>query len=394
MYGASRSLLRLIDSIDRDRYEPRVIVPENGPLVEALRRRRVEVTVLSRLPVIRRHVLGTWRIVPFALSVLPFVLYLWWYLRHHRIDLVHTNSGVIFVAGIAARLRRTPHVWHLREVFEDEFGRIWRYYCAVMLRFSDRIVCVSTPIADQFPDRSRVVVIHNGFDLTAFDLDPESVCSERERYLRGEEEAPGDGRLAGVVGRLSPRKGQDVFLQAAATLTAEGYRDVRYLIIGDALPSNEHLVTDLRAFVEASGLADRVRFTGFVPDPRPLIAALDLLVVPSIKPEAFPGVVVEGMALGVPVVATATGGTVEQVDDERSGLLVPPGEPTPLAGAMKRLLDDPELGRRLGAAARARVESRFTVQIMLEEIDRLYRELLGQSADVPVQGALREDAVL
>ncbi len=119
--------------------------------------------------------------------------------------------------------------------------------------------------------------------------------------------------------------------------------------------------------MQQNHLDNDVEFVGFVARPEPLIASLDVVVLPSILPEAFPTVTLEAMALGV-AVASNLGGVVEQIDDECCGLLVPPADPDALAVAVKRLVSDPELRRRIGQAGRQRVASCFTMDRMVQQI--------------------------
>ncbi|RIK38572.1 MAG: hypothetical protein DCC55_20680 [Chloroflexi bacterium] len=370
LYGASRVLLRLIRALDAQTYQCIVVVPEEGPLADALRKEHVTVRVVPFLSVIRRRVFRSWRILPFLFFMLPSVLYLCWLILRERVSLVYTNTGVILPAAIAAWLTRRQHIWHLHEKFSEEFPKLWGFFGPFILRFSNRVFCVSTPIAWQFPPNSKIQVLYNGLDLQEFAVNPAQVEEWRQKYT--------DDRyttLIGVIGRISPRKGQSVFLEASATLKAEGCDNIRYLIVGDAFAGNEPVVDQLHAFVKTHDLVEDVKFVGFVTQPEPLIAALDILVLPSILPEAFPTIVLEAMALGVPVIATNVGGTVEQIEDGVSGLLISPNEPTAIVSAIKRLLADSTLRNKLGQTGRQRVEACFSLHTMSDQVQTVYQEL-------------------
>jgi len=372
LYGASRCLLRLVVPLRRDGFDPVVVVPDQGPLVTELTRAGIHVVIMSSLPVVRRRVLKSWRLVPFLLSVLPSVVQFYLLIRRCQVDLVHTNTGVIFTSPIAARLAGVAHVWHVREVFADEFGFMWRLYRVLILRLSDRVLCVSQPVARQFPPSPRVQVIHDGVEI-----DESSVACQDVQAWRGRCCPSDSSALVGVVGRISPRKGQDVLLRAAEIVARDGkFKNVRYVIAGDTFTGNEHVVENLRKNVVQSRLQDSVVFTGFVPDPQPLIAALDVLVVPSVLPEAFPGVVLEAMALGVPVIATSIGGTIDQVEDGVTGLLVPPDDPASLARALQLLLTDRALAERIRYAAKHAVHQRFNQGCTQAAVSNVYRQLV------------------
>jgi len=288
-------------------------------------------------------------------------------------DVVHTNTSLIISSGFAAKICRRPHVWHVRESF-GEFGRIWKYYRTLIQRFSDVVICVSTPIAQQFAlerKNCRVVVLHNGIPREEFD----GVTLERIEEFKRAHELCGHP-LVGVIGRIKiRRKGQEVFLKAAAILK-EHFPEVRFLLIGSPFPGNE---SHLEAVLKLSGdlgLADRLVYTGDVEDIKAAHSALDVSVLPSVSPEPFGGVVLEAMALSRAVVGTRTGGTVEQIDHEVTGLLVQPDDAADMASAIRRLLEDEKLRDEMGRNGRERFLSRF-------EFERFYSRILSIYHDLP-----------
>lgn len=124
------------------------------------------------------------------------------------------------------------------------------------------------------------------------------------------------------------------------------------------------------------GLGDDVVFTGELADTRPAYAAMDIFVLPSAQPEPFGGVVMEAMCMGLPVIATNIGGSVEQVADGETGFLIPAGDVGALADKLELLLRDADLRKRFGEAGRRRVAERFTLEGMVEKITRVYEECL------------------
>jgi glycosyltransferase involved in cell wall biosynthesis len=369
IYGASRSLLRLLRTLDRTRFEPVVVLPAEGELAVRLRALPVPVIVFPQLSVITREVFNSWRL-PFFLLNLPLSVFgLWRIVRREKIDLVHTNTGVILSPGPAAWLAGVPHFWHIRDSFQ-EFTSFWRMYEPWMRFFSDRILAVSEAIAAQFRDRSQVRVLHNGFDLEEFAVEPGTGADFRERY------ALGDALVVGCVGRIKlRRKGQEVLLQAAGLLKQRGIR-AQYVIVGAPYPGNEPHLERLHAIAREAGLNGDVVFTGELADPRAAYAAMDIFVLPSAQPEPFGGVVMEAMCMGLPVIATAIGGSIEQVADGETGWLVPPGDPVVLAEKLAALLADPVQRRSFGECGRKRVTERFTLKAMANVVSSMYEKFL------------------
>jgi glycosyltransferase involved in cell wall biosynthesis len=182
-----------------------------------------------------------------------------------------------------------------------------------------------------------------------------------------------DRPLVGIVGRVDPWKGQDVFLEAAALVP-----EARFVVVGGAILGNEgDFEREVHALAHRLGLADRVLFTGHVDDAIPWLDALDVAVLAS-SHEAFGIVLVEAMALGTPVIATATDGPSEVVEDGVSGLLVPVGDPRALAAAMVRVLRDRSLASALAEAGRRRARE-FTEERTAARFARLLRDVAASA---------------
>jgi glycosyltransferase involved in cell wall biosynthesis len=372
LYGASRSLSRLLRTIDRQRFEPLALLPAEGELAEKLRAMQVRVIVFPMLSIIDRAVFHSWRLPLFLLTLPIAILRLALLIRREKVALVHSNVSVLVSTAPAAWLAGVPHVYHIREAMQ-EFRTLWRFYERWMTAFSVRILAVSEAMAAQFSDRTKVRVLHNGFDLAEFPL-PEPAMRQSFREKHG----LGDRPVVGCVGRIKlQRKGQEVLLEAASLLKQRGVR-ARYLVVGAPYQGNESHLARLREIVRQTGLDGDVVFTGELSDPRPAYAAMDISVLPSAQPEPFGGVVMEAMCMGLPVIATAIGGSVEQVADGETGFLVAPADPAALAEKLEILLRDAALRERFGRAGLQRIVERFTLEGMIKKLEGIYGECLGR----------------
>jgi glycosyltransferase involved in cell wall biosynthesis len=275
--------------------------------------------------------------------------------------------------ALGARMAGVPHIWHIREVLPN-FGGLKPALVRLSLRGAARIVCISDAVAAQFAGHAgteRVQVVYDGLPLP-------SVClsaTEREAVRRSYSIAPGE-RLIGLVGRLHPQKGQDEFLRACALLEPRLRATCRFLIIGGSQPGYEQFSTELATLAHDIGIADRVQFLGFQAETMRIIAAMDALVLPATRPEGLGGVLLEAMAVGVPVIATRLGGPIEIIEDHISGLLIEPRQPAQLARALAELLDDPQLQHSIGDAGRRVVEQRFDAARTTAQIQQIYASLL------------------
>ncbi len=374
IYGASRCMERVFSRFAEAGHEVHAVVPERGPLVALLEARGIRVHVHPRLPIIDRAQLRSFSGgLRFLLQLPVSVLWLAQLMLRLRIDVVHSNTVVIPSPSIAALFTRRRHVWHVRELL-GEFGSLWGPYQRVVHRLSDAIVAISRCTRDQFDPslRNKISVIYDGLS----DADSTVTASHRDQLRRL---APEGSTLVGVVGRIKfHRKGQEVLVRAAQLLRGR-HPDARYLIVGSASPGNEDQVTHLRALMADLGVEDIVLLAGESSDPASVFAALDIAVVPSVQPEPFGCVVMEAMAVGTPVIGSASGGIAEQIVDGVSGLLFTPGDAESLAVALDRLLSHPELRSAMAGNALRRVRTTFSLDGTYQSMVSLFDSLGGPS---------------
>jgi glycosyltransferase involved in cell wall biosynthesis len=300
-------------------------------------------------------------------------------MRERRPQIVHTHMAKAGALGrLATRRTGVPVVIHTfhGHVLEGYFpGWKSRAFLATergLARISDALVAVSPAIRDELldlgigrPDQWRVIPV--GLDL--HDLLTLDVDRVRARQALG---LPQTGSVVGIVGRLVPIKDHVTFLDAAARI-AHDRSDVTFVVVGGG---------ELRSELEVRArhlLGDRCRFLGWVMDLTTLYAALDLVVLAS-RNEGTPVALIEAGAAGKPVVATRVGGVADVVQDGKTGLLVPPGDPAAVAAGISALLDDPARARALGEAARGEANARFTIERLADDLTRLYGELLARKA--------------
>lgn len=291
----------------------------------------------------------------------------------HRIDLV---QGLLYranmMAALAGRLaRRRVVVVTGQRSLTPMTGRRAALGVRMTRRLSQATVANSEAVkarivAGEGLDPDLVTVIGNGVDHRRFRPGDRG---EARRRLGIDSEV----LLVGGVGRLSAAKGFEHLIAALAAasrgMVPEAPR-VELALVGDG-PLRE----DLEASAERSGAGDRVRFLGRREHLEQIYPAFDVFVLSSLR-EGSPNVLYEAMACGVASIATDVGGVAEIADDQRSCLLVPPGDPAAIATAIERLAADSPLRRRLGEAARARVEADLTIERMVERHAALYRRLL------------------
>ncbi|MDQ3586764.1 MAG: glycosyltransferase family 4 protein [Actinomycetota bacterium] len=301
--------------------------------------------------------------------------------RRVGVDLLHGNSvRASLVAALAARLGAPPAIAHVRDCLPP--GRV----SAVTLRAATGPASVVLANSDHTrrnvqtalagAGRTPIRVAYSPVDVDRFD----PLLFDRAEARAGLGLAPTAPVLA-VVGQLTPWKGQDDAVRIVASVKRT-HPDVRLLLVGTARfvsratrYDNQAYVRRLQDLVDAHGVRDQVRLLGERPDVPAILRAVDLLLVPSWE-EPFGRVVVEAMAMGVPVLATSVGGPSEVLRSEIDGVLLPPRHPELWAAEIAGLLDDPQRRSSLGVSARKRALQRFSLTAHVDAVLAAYRAAL------------------
>ncbi|MBB2929154.1 glycosyltransferase family 4 protein [Paraburkholderia silvatlantica] len=364
--GAELSLLEVVKGL-RSRID--VLLFNDGPFREALDKAgaRVEVLDSGALSNVRRDG-GT---AP-RLGVLAGIAALVRETRRRarEADVLYANTQRAMVIGVlAGKLARKPVVWHLRDIVSDaHFGRVQRAVIKGCAKLGlAHVIANSHASAKVFAqltrfDTKRIDVVHNGVDEAPF----RALARVPQAQLRAQIGLPGDAFLVGAFSRLARWKGQHVLLEALLDEPR-----AHAVFVGAPLFGEDAYAAELRAFVEANGLQERVHFLGFRHDIAACMRAVDVIAHTSITPEPFGRVVVEGMLAQRPVVASRDGGVTEIVEHGKSGLLCTPGDAKELAATIARLHDDASLREALAAHGLATARERFGKQQYVEAVERV-----------------------
>jgi glycosyltransferase involved in cell wall biosynthesis len=282
-------------------------------------------------------------------------------LRAGGYDIVNTHfSPDYLVAALAARLARQRGIVMTRYVVKPWRGyRRWLYGAALYAHILTVSEAVRRALLSGGIPADRVTTVHGGVETRRKELVP--------ARLREELGIPEETALIGIVSRIAPEKGHRYLLEAMRDVTAAAV----CLVVGDG-PDR----AAMREYVCAHGLEAHVRFLGWRADSEAVIAALDVVVQPSLWEEACSLAIMEAMSLARPVVATRVGGNVELIAPDETGILVPKADAPALADALNALARDAGLRRRMGAAARERQIAGFSVQTMAASTEKVYSEIL------------------
>jgi glycosyltransferase involved in cell wall biosynthesis len=389
--GSVISLHQLVRGLDRARFEPVVLLAEGNPYAERFRALGAEVLTrpwASRPPStslrwsgvrdsgvvqgMRQFRLGqaAYHTAGFYVKQFPKIMEraekFADLLRSVNPQLIHFNDVLPLHRGetLGAAWARVPAICHVRGF--EKLNHFDRWLAPRLKRY----IFISQAIANDFLATGAKIaawdVVYNGVDLQEFRPMPEARAA-----MRQELGLPPDAKVAAMVGRLVPWKGQEVFLDALQRLAGE-HRSLWGLLVGNSGELSKEYERHLRVKVDSGALRGRVVFADYRADVSRVLAAADILVHASVEPEPFGRVIVEGMASGVPVVASAAGAIPEIIHDGHTGLLFPPSDDEGLAAALRRLISAPELPARLRRNALRDVESRFSAEFYVAGVEAVY----------------------
>jgi glycosyltransferase involved in cell wall biosynthesis len=368
--GAELWLLETLKRINREKYQPMLIVPEHGLLEEQARKLGIDVFLVPMKWWITEKA-KIWR-QPFAwIWNAKSVKRIAQIIRTKRIDLVLTNSAAVSGGAFAAKKAGVPHVWAIHEVLRGERPLLYYLFGSRRLvkfieRRSLKVIVNSNASRTAFQNLEKTALIYNG--LQARKCDPSRLDSlRRELGIH-------DGDLvAGVLGKIYEGKGQREVVQAAARLLPE-YPRLKVLMIGDV--RNGRYLKDVKNIVKENKMEASVIFTGYRTDLPEVMALLDVLVVASVV-ESFGRAALEAMAAGLPVLAVNAGGLPEIVEHGLNGFLMESRDPEVIARALREIFQSPDKVRNIVHCGYRTVREKFSMERQIAGVERVLDEILA-----------------
>ena len=385
--GSLTGVLHMLAGLDRSRYEPTLVLYEDKRVIKSLITQGIQVRIFSKRRLPKEHSLqsapaykqakGYPGVTPllknlralgtFVFETLPAARRLARLFREESPDIVHVCNGFRgnMDAIVAARMCGIPCVVHCKGF--DKHGFIERLAAPGVAS----AICMTRAIEDHCRAQGmrppEYNVVYDGLDVEEFR--PTRASADVREELGIDPDAP----VVGVVGNIQEWKGQRVLLEAMVEIVKTHPKAVA-LVVGAAHRSGRNYADGLRRFVEKNGLARNVIFTGERADVGDVMNGMDVVAHTSVRGEPFGRVIIDGMCVGKPVVATRAGGVPEFVSDGDNGLLVPAGVAQALADVLRKLFDDADLRRELSEGALEAVK-RFSVEHHVEEITAIYHRV-------------------
>jgi glycosyltransferase involved in cell wall biosynthesis len=356
--GGQVSLIELLKRLDRGRFEPLVSCVSRGELYERVRELGIDVEIVDIRGVLKRN----------PLSTLAGLRELSRLVKARDVDLIHANSQkAVLCCAAYPGLLGIPLIWHCR--VPSDFGPVPDLVSSLR---AGMIIAISEHVRRRFKwlatARRKLRVIPNGIDTDTFQPQRDGGRARAEFGI-----GPRD-MVVGSAGRLAEEKGQEHFLQAARVV-ASRFEQTKFLVVGGSEPGGQGYRERLERIAAEIQPPSDVIFTGYRSDMADLIAAMDIVVVPSLR-EGFGRVAGEAMAMGKAVVCSDVGGIPEIVVSGKTGVLVPPGDADALAREVSDLIASPDRISELGKAARRRIEECFSIGRHVRLVQGAYEEML------------------
>jgi len=343
--GASRALLNFIVRVDRQKFDPLVVVTKPGKLLDKLAELGIATAVRPK---------QDWNGNPFkfVLDVFQAIAFL----REQKVDLIHLNGGSLGWKPpelIAARILGTPVLMHYHIVSNS---------VTPFLRFVQGVIAVSRFVAEHTPFGGKSIsVVHNIADVARFG---------HGRSIRQELGFAESDIVIGFLGQIKSIKGVEMFLRLPAALDNP---KVKFMIAGETKDKDPEFIARFNAAVAAN---PAINYVGFRSDPENIYASADILVMPSQWEEPCAMVLFESAAARKPIIASRTGGTPEIIQDGVNGLLFERDDFAALVRHIRQLIDHPAERAALGERAYQAVEKSF-IQAPVQKLEHLYLETLG-----------------
>lgn len=360
LYGSDRSLLNLLKYLNKDNFNITVILPEEGVLVEELKKVKNVEVIIKDIATLRRKYLSIKGLIKYSLNFVRSLIYLIKLIKEKDIDVVYTNTSVVFPGGVAAKILRKKSIWHIREIIENSLEN--NIISTFVNLFSDTIITNSKATGAAISKNSRKLkVIYNAI--------------ESESCLMNLGKKVNDNKVVvGMAGRINRWKGQRLFVDMAEIILKSN-SNVEFVIAGDAYSGEDYLVEELKSYISLKGLQSNVVLLGHIKDMSTFYESIDIFVLPSTQPEPFGLVILEAMEREIPVVATNHGGPVEIINNKKDGFLVDYKTSKEISETVLLLTLNSDLRNKVGQNGKEKRQSVFSLENYVSKISNILEKI-------------------
>lgn len=370
LYGADIVLLELLKNLDKNKFEPYVVLPCDGPLVKKLRENNIWVQVIE-YPILRRKYFNPKGIFNYGKDYLTYSKKINKIVKEKNIDIIHTNTMAVLEGIYIKKKSKLPLVWHIHEIIVNPkfMNKLLSFLIA---KNANEVVTVSNAVKKHLENtgyfKKEIRVIYNGVDNKVFS--PQN----KSDYIRNEFNIPKSSKIVGMIGRVNAWKGQKDFLNAME-IVLDKHPNVYAMLVGGVFEGEEWRIDELQEIINNMKNKDRVIFSDYRRDTKNIYTLYDIFVLPSINPDPLPTVVLESMATGKPIVGYKHGGICEMVKDGYNGLLADVGNQKDLARKISRILSDESLEKNMSENSLSRQNEMFSLNSYINNFEITYEQI-------------------
>ncbi len=363
MYGADQILLTLVNNLDKSQFEPIVVLPNDGPLLEKMKESNVRVEIIP-YPIIRRQYFNIKGIFNFIVNYFKACRRLSAFIEKEQISIVHNNTIAVLEGIYLKKKNKIKLVTHIHEMI-DHPKLIAKFLYKIHLKNCDKVIVVSKAVKKHImkllnSSYNNIEVINNGIENV--------IHEDNEVDYYKEFSIPIGSKIVAIIGRINAIKGQEDFIMAMEKII-KNHDNVYGLIIGDSFIGQEWRIKRIEETIKQKALESRIKYCGFRSDVKNIYNIINVLVLSSIKYDSFPTVVLEAMSNGVPTVAYKCGGVEEMIKDGYNGYLVEQYDIDMLTNKIEEVLFNQ---RDMGDCAKIFFQQYFTIEEFIRKIATIY----------------------
>lgn len=368
LYGSDKTLLILLQHLDRSKFNPIVIIPVDGPLNSELNKIDVEVHIAPVLK-LYRNIFKPKNILKFFSEYKRAVKFLDSLNEKHHFDIIYSNTLAVLLGMIYAKKRNIRHIWHVHEIIVHP-KIIANTFPKLLHKYTDVIVCNSEATQENLIQRTpfiktKSIVIHNGVEIQ--DQDKNAVLKEDFGFKDND-------IVITLVGRINRLKGHKlvltVFLKYFSTQD-----NIKLLFVGSPVHGQENYLHEVEKIIEENHIDDKVKICSFTKNLNEIWKITDIALMPSTEAESFGLVAVEAMLAKKPVIGSNHGGVTEIIVQNETGLLFEPNNDNALYEAIQQLIIDSDKRRSMGEKGFLRAKEIFSVESYIQKFENLFLTL-------------------
>ena len=362
LYGSDKTLLLLLKHIDKTRFYPVVVLPNEGPLKSELDKENIKVVIAPVLKVYRKMFTPK-NLLKFIKDIKKGVDALDILNKQHHFDIVYSNTLAVLLGIIYAKKRKIKHLWHVHEIIVHP-KVIASIFPKILMRYSNLVICNSNATQNNLTVRipelkSKTKVIYNGVELNS----ENKAVAQKTDFGFNETDI-----IITLVGRISRLKGHKLLLDVFTNHLIKN-ENIKLLFVGSPVEGQEQYLDEIQNSINRNKLQTKVKILPFLNDLNGIWSITDIAIMPSTEAESFGLVAVEAMLAKKPVVGSNLGGLSEIIINNETGLLFDPNSKEALLEALFKLIESPSLRSEFGEKGYERAIKEFSITKHVQQFE-------------------------